>query len=487
MNASSLLVDERFRRNLHSVAMADFFFDAALLPGGWADDVRVSVNGAGWITAVEPDARPRGAEHVAGVAVPGVPNAHSHAFQRALAGLAEFGSSRDSSFWTWRRRMYDFLARLDPDSVEAIAAQLFVELLEQGFTSVVEFHYLRNQPSGDAYDDPVETARRILAAAESTGMGVTLLPTLYRTSDFGRVPAAEAQRRFVSTVEELIGDIAVLSADVQTRGGRIGLALHSLRAVPPEALAVAVEAARAMDVEMPIHIHVAEQVREVEECFAWCGSAPITWLLDHAPVDERWCLVHATHATDAELERVAGVGASVVLCPTTEANLGDGLFPFTTYRDAGGVWAIGTDAHVGRSPAGELRMLEYGLRIERRRRNVAVGPHARSTGRFLLDRAWSGGAAASGRRVGRIAEFVRADIVVLDADDPVLVGRGADEVLDSWVFSGERTPVRHVMVSGRWVVRDGAHRARDEIARRYRRVARAHGAETPQPSMELDE
>ena len=465
--------------------MADLFFDTALLPTGWADDVRVSVDDAGWITAVESDVRPRGATSVKGVAVPGVPNLHSHAFQRALAGLAERGSPSGDSFWGWRQRMYAFLGSLDPEAVEAIASQLHVELLERGFTSIAEFHYLRNDVSGRPYDDPVEMGRRILAAAESTGMGMTILPTVYRTSDFGGVDATPDQRRFVASVEDLVGDIAVLGAGARPGAVRVGLALHSLRAVPPDALAVAVEAARSMDPDLPIHIHAAEQQREVDGCLEWSGARPVEWLLDNAPLDSAWCVVHATHTTETELERLGATGAIVGLCPTTEANLGDGLFPLSVYQEATGSWGVGTDSHVGRDPAGELRLLEYGQRLETRTRNVAAGRSQRSTGRALLEGAWSGGAKACGRPLGALAPHLRGDIVVLDPEHPTLAGRERDEILDSWIFSGESTPVVDVFVGGRRVVRDGRHVDREAMATRYREVARSHGLGQPQLRMEL--
>jgi formimidoylglutamate deiminase len=447
----------------------------------------VSVDGAGWITSVEPDVTPRGARHVAGIAVPGVPNVHSHAFQRALAGLTERGSTEGDSFWAWRERMYAFLERLDPPGVEAVASRLFAELLRHGFTSTVEFHYLRNDPTGHAYDDPVEMGHRVLAAAERCRMGMTILPTLYRSSDFGGQAPLDGQRRFTATVEDLIGDIAVLGAAAPSATVRVGLALHSLRAVPPSDLAVAVEAVRGMDPEIPIHIHVAEQEREVEACVAWSGARPVEWLLDHAPVDARWCLIHATHVNGAEVDGIAACDAVVGLCPTTEANLGDGIFPFAEFMRSGGRWAVGTDSHVGHSPVGELRTLEYGQRLVTRTRNVAAGPHGRSSGRVLLEGAWSGGAQASGRRIGRIATGYRGDIVVLDANHPAIVGREEDDALDSWIFSGDSSPVCDVFVGGAHAVREGRHALDEDVAAGYAAVARALGARTPQLDLELPE
>ncbi len=467
--------------------MPHLFFDSALLEGGWARDVRLSVDGGGWITFVEADTTPRGAVTLPGVAVPGVPNVHSHAFQRALAGLTERGSATGDTFWSWRERMYAFLERIDPPGVEAIAARLYAELVRHGFTSVAEFHYLRNDPAGRAYDDPVEMARRLVSAAGQAGIGMTILPTVYRTSDFGGAAPLAAQRRFTASVEDLIGDIAVLGAEASPATVRVGLALHSLRAVPPADLAVAVEAVRGMDPDIPLHIHVAEQQREVEACLAWSGARPVAWLLDHADVDARWCLIHATHVDADEVAGIAASGAVVGLCPTTEANLGDGIFPFEAFSAARGRWAVGTDSHVGRSPVGELRTLEYAQRLATRSRNVAAGRQARSTGRALLEGAWAGGARASGRRIGRLAPGYRADVVVLDAGHPSLVGRREDDLLDSWIFSGDESPVRDVLVGGRAVVRDGRHLRAEAIDAAFRPVAAALGADTSQLALDLEE
>ena len=467
--------------------MSDLFFDTAFLSGSWEQNVRISVDKVGWITSARPDAVPRGAQHVPGIAVPGVPNVHSHAFQRAMAGLTERGSPGGDSFWSWRDRMYQFLRTLDPNDVEAIAAQLYSELLRHGFTAVAEFHYLRNDVDGNRYDDPVEMGRRILTAAERTGLGLTLLPVLYRASDFGGAPPEHEQRRFVATVEELVGDVVVLDAMATGGNARVGLALHSLRAVPQQDLAVAVEAVRGIDESAPIHIHIAEQLREVEASVAWSGARPVEWLFDHAPVDERWCLVHATHLDDRETDQIARSRAVVGLCPTTEANLGDGIFPLSRYLEAGGSWAVGTDSHVGRSPVSELRMLEYGQRLTSRARNVAAGIQHRSTGRALLEAAWTGGAQACGRAIGRLEPGYRADIVVLDSDHPSIVGRDGDEILDSWIFSEDDTPVRDVFVGGNPVVQGGRHVSRREIGVAYAELAQRLGVDAPQLTIDFDD
>ncbi len=453
--------------------MRDLFLERALLPEGWADAVRLEIDAHGSVGSVRPDADPGDAERVPGVVVPGVPDLHSHAFQRALAGLTERASPGGDTFWSWRERMYAFLRALGPEEVEAVAAQLFTELLRHGFTAVAEFHYLRNDPAGRPYADPVEMARRVTAAADTVGMGLTLLPVVYTASGFGGEAPTEAQRRFTAPVERLLEDVAVLRADADGNGDRaVGLALHSLRAVPPDAMAEALAGLEALDSRAPVHVHVAEQLREVEACLAWSGARPVRWLLDHAPVDARWCLVHATHMDVAEVEAAAATGAVAGLCPTTEANLGDGLFPYPAWREAGGAWGVGTDSHVSASPAAELRTLEYGQRLTLRERNVAPGAADASTGRTLLEAAWSGGAQACGRPLGRIEAGARADLVALDADHPALVGRSGDAVLDAWIFSGEDTPVRDVMVGGRRVVRNGRHIRQDEVQARYRAVAR---------------
>jgi formimidoylglutamate deiminase len=467
--------------------MSYLFFDTAFLSGSWARDVRMTVDSGGWIIAIESDTTPQGAVHVPGIAVPGVPNVHSHVFQRAMAGLTERGAPTGDSFWGWRERMYSFLRALDPDAVEAIAGQLFSELLRHGFTSVAEFHYLRNDVDGRPYADPVEMGRRILAAGERTGMGMTMLPTVYRTADFGGIEATTEQRRFTASIEALVGDIAVLGAGASAGTVRVGMALHSLRAVPPAALSVAVEAARDMDPELPIHIHVAEQQKEVDRSLAWSGARPVEWLLDNAPVDVHWCLIHATHVNASETKAMAASGAVVGLCPTTEANLGDGIFPLEAYARERGAWAIGTDSHVGRSPVGELRLLEYGHRLTSQRRNVVAGPHHRSSGRALLESAWAGGAAACGRRIGQLTPGFRADVVVLDPEHPALVGRTGDDVLDSWLFSGDDTPVRDVIVGGRAVVRDGRHVLQDALAAAYRDAVTGLAVDTPQLALDLDE
>ena len=453
--------------------MPHLHFDLALLPDGWARDVRVEVSADGDFGEILPGGDPEGTPRVAGAVVPGIPNVHSHAFQRAMAGLTERGGTAEYGFHSWRGQMYAFLAHLSPGDVRIVASQLYAEMLRHGYTAVAEFHYLRNDPAGRSYAVPHEMALRLHEAAAAAGIGLTLLPTLYRVADFGADAPLEEQRRFIATADEILGDVAALGRAVAGDGNRrVGLALHSLRAVPPGDLADAIDALAATDPAAPIHIHLAEQVTEVRACLSWSGASPVEWLLDNAPVDARWCAVHATHMTGDETRALAASGAVAGLCPTTEANLGDGVFPLASYLVADGRWGVGSDSHVSVSPVADLRMLEYSQRLTMHERNVAGGRETRSTGRALLEGAWAGGAKASGRRLGAIRRGCRADVVVLDTDHPALVGRDEDQLLDAWIFSGEDTPVRDVMVGGAWVVEDGRHRAQEEIATAYRTVAR---------------
>jgi len=454
-----------------------YFAPAALLPDGWADAVRIEVDGMGMVARVEPGGAGDGARPLAGPVVPGMPNLHSHAFQRAMAGLAETarGGGVDS-FWSWRDVMYRFLERLTPEDVEAVAAQLYVEMLEAGYTTVGEFHYLHHGPSGAPYADPSEMSLRILEAARATGIGLTHLPVLYMDGGFGGRPATDGQARFVMDPDEALDLFLRVSGESRGRPlERVGFAFHSLRAVPPEAMSHCLDVLGGGAEGPPIHIHVAEQVQEVEDCVAWSGARPVEWLLDHADVDDRWCLIHATHMTPDETAAAARSGAVAGLCPTTEANLGDGLFPLADFMRAGGRLGIGSDSHISVSPVEDLRWLEYGQRLRERARNVAGGLDGGSTGAALYRRALAGGAQALGQPVGSIAPGMRADLVVLDGSDPILAGRSDDALLDSWVFSGNRPVVGDVMVGGEWVVAGGRHHVREVIQRRFQEVVERLG------------
>lgn len=442
------------------------FASHALLPTGWASDVLVDIGPEGTIRSVDVAfERPENAEHLQGPLVPGMPNVHSHAFQRALAGLTERGGPRADDFWTWRTEMYRFLDRIGPDDEEAIAAQLYLEMLKAGYTTVGEFHYLHRDPSGNSYANPAEMALRIQAAAEATGIGLTLLPVFYAHSDFGGTPPLRTQRRFVHDTASFHSLLDALALD----GIKLGVAPHSLRAVAPDELNEVVAFVRAHDDDAPIHIHAAEQTKEVEDCVAWSGARPVEWLLAHADVDPRWCLVHATHMTEVEAARLAASGAVAGLCPTTEADLGDGVFPSLTYLSAGGRLGIGGDSHVGVDPFLELRLVEGAQRLTLRRRNV-LSRDGESTGLALYQAALAGGAQALAQPVGAIEVGRRADLLVLDEDDPALAEQPVAHLLDAAIFGPARRVVRDVMVAGRWVIGEGHHADEEAILTRYRQT-----------------
>jgi formimidoylglutamate deiminase len=447
--------------------MPDFFAADALLPGGWARDVLVRADDAGEILSVTPGALPGNARRLT-VVIPGIPNLHSHAFQRAIAGVTERRSppgAEDDSFWTWREQMYRLCARFSPEDAEAVAAQLYAEMLEHGFTSVCEFHYLHHDPQGGAYADRAEMAQRHVAASRRAGIGMTLLPCLYAQGGAGGVPPTPGQRRFLNGVEQLLAIHDAIAPDAQLA---LGLAPHSLRAVTPAQLRDLLAASR----EGPIHIHAAEQPREVAECLAAYGARPVEWLLANAPVDPRWCVIHATHMTEAESAALARSGAVAGLCPSTEANLGDGIFGLPRWLAAGGRLGIGTDSHVGIAPAAELRQLETSQRLATGGRAVATSEASPHPGRALLDAALAGGAQASGRRLGRIEAGARCDLVELDPEHPALIGRERDALLDSWVFAASGNPVRRVVCGGRVVVEAGRHVAATSLAQNFRAAMR---------------
>ena len=445
-----------------------FFATEALLPTGWARDVLIEADAAGFIAKVTPGAAIGAARRLRGVVLPGMQDLHSHAFQRAMAGATERRSpeGRDS-FWTWRETMYRFVGLLSPEDAEAVAAQLYVELLEGGFTGVCEFHYMHHQPDGTPYADRAEMAHRHLAAARATGIGITMLPTLYRHGGiFGRDPAP-GQRRFLN---DLDGYAVIMETVRKAVAGdpqaACGMAPHSLRAVTPEMLRTV------MAMEGPIHIHAAEQVKEVEECLAATGARPVQWLLDNAGLDARWVLIHATHMTEDEARRLAASGAVAGLCPTTEASLGDGFFELPTYLEAQGRLGIGTDSHVGTAVRDELRLIETAQRLKLRARAVAATEAAPHPGRLLYDAALAGGAQASARPVGAIAPGMRCDLVELDPDHPNLTGQRGDMLLDAWIFAGNANPVRTVIVGGRAVVESGRHIRAMEVAENFTRSMR---------------
>jgi len=457
---------------------SSLFAECALLPDGWARDVLFEIASDGALAAVTLDAAPGAAPRAGGVVLPGMANLHSHAFQRAMAGLAERAGPGEDSFWTWRKVMYGFLRELGPEQVEAIAAQLYVEMLKAGYTAVGEFHYLHHGPDGRPYADLAEMSRRVIAAAKATGIGITQLPVLYGYGDFGGQMAGDGQRRFLNDPDRFLRLVDILMKEnCGDPEVRIGIAPHSLRAVTHDTLAAALDGLDTLDAGAPIHIHIAEQHGEVRDCISWCGLRPVEWLLQNATVGPRWCLVHATHVTEEEARRLAESGAVAGLCPTTEANLGDGVFPAPAYLEAGGIFGIGSDSHISVSPIEELRWLEYGQRLTARRRNIlARGPEEPSVGARLFEDALAGGAQALGRPIGRLAPGARADLLVIDPERPSLTGRTGALFLDALVFAGNDNPVTGVMVGGDWVVRHGRHAREDDIFTAYKSAIAEHTA-----------
>jgi formimidoylglutamate deiminase len=386
-----------------------------------------------------------------------------------MAGLTEARGPTQDSFWTWRQRMYAFVERIQPEHVQNIAAQLYVEMLKSGYTTVGEFHYLHHQCDGTPYATPGELSDRIIAAARETGIAITHLPVLYACSGFGGVAPQSGQRRFLHDNDGFAALVETLIN--QYRGDplvRIGIAPHSLRAVTRDQLVHAVDTISRLDFAAPIHLHIAEQTREVEECIAWSGQRPVEWLLNNVDVDQRWCLIHATYANGNERQRLAREDAVVGLCPTTEANLGDGIFPATEFLADGGHLGIGSDSNVSVSVIEELRLLEYGQRLSHRCRALLASAESPSVGRTLYEAAVAGGARALAQPAGALQVGRRADLMVLDSETPALACKTGDTILDSLVFAANQTAINDVMVAGRWRIRDGRHEQQEAIFQRFK-------------------
>ena len=453
----------------NSAAIRHFRADQLWRADGWQVDATLGVAANGRLL----DATEGASESIGRWVLPGMPNLHSHAFQRAMAGLAERKGRNDDSFWSWRETMYAFAAAIGPDELKAIAAQLYVEMLKAGYTQVCEFHYLHHQPDGTPYAQPEAMSLALIEAAREAGIALTLLPVLYISGGFDGRALTARQRRFGHDVDGYLRLLETLRKH-ESDDLRVGIALHSLRAVPEQALREVLASDAAKD--RPIHIHIAEQIGEVQDCLATRGARPVEWLFGHADVDARWCLVHATHLTEAETLQLARSGAVAGLCPTTEANLGDGLFPLAAYQDAGGTLGIGSDSHISISPVEELRWLEYGQRLTSGHRNIAARAQGVSVGETLWRVALHGGAQASGLPVGELRIGARADLIVLDENSPLLAARDARSMLDSFLFAGNTPLVRDVMCGGEWVVRDFRHRDEERVAARYRATVSALAA-----------
>lgn len=441
------------------------WFDHALLPSGWASGVEIRVSD-GTIEEISKGVVPPSGAVRGRTVLPGLPNLHSHAFQRAMSGLTEVRGNSQDSFWSWRSLLYRFASRIGPEDIHAITAMAYTEMLEAGFTRVCEFHYIHNAPDGGRYDDPAEMAGQVIRAADDTGMGLTLLPVFYAHAGFGGQPLAGEQTRFgndVASFARLLDGVGLHTAN--QADFVLGIAPHSLRAVTPDELGGLI----LLDRGGPIHIHIAEQVKEVQDCLSWSGARPVEWLLHNAPVDGRWCLVHATHTDDRELHRIAKSGAVAGLCPVTEANLGDGIFDARAYISYGGHYGVGSDSNVSISASDELRMLEYSQRFKTLSRNVMAGEGYASTGRALFEGALAGGGRAAGISVG-LAPGNPADLVALSEADLPEAAIGGDRLLDAWVFRGKSNVVSDVWRRGKHVVTGGQHVHRAGIEARYRAV-----------------
>ncbi len=446
---------------------------SALLANGWAEDVEIRVHPSGDIDQISSGVPWQSGERI-GVLIPGIPNIHSHAHQRAMSGLGEragqSGDSATDSFWTWRKIMYHYLERIQPDHLHRIAAQLYLEMLKSGYTCVGEFQYLHHDVDGKAYDNRAEMSQQCMRAANDVGLGFSALPVLYYYGGFGSADPVPGQKRFLNDAEGFIRIVESLQKDSsQNANTSVGIAPHSLRAVNQDLLQQVIDEC-ATDKLAAIHIHIAEQSKEVDDCLAWSQQRPVQWLFNHFDVDQKWCLIHATHMNADETEMMARSGCVAGLCPTTEANLGDGLFNAIDYMDTDGHWAIGSDSHISIDPVEELRWLEYGQRLITGKRNLLGSTSRVHTGRNLLEGALRGGAQACGRMIGSIETGYRADFVVLDDQHPRLYGRTQDELLDSWIFSGNQNLVKDVYVGGRKVIEGGHHAEEDSIAQNYRQT-----------------
>jgi len=441
-----------------------------LLNDGWASKQTITVE-QGVITAIEPG-MVEGAEIAKGAVIPGMVNCHSHAFQRAFAGFSEQGSEGQDSFWTWRKIMYQFLAQLTEVDAKNIAKQLYIEMLKMGYTRVAEFHYLHHDIDGSNYSgnsaELATMAQAIFEAAQEAGIGLTLLPVLYQHSGFGEQTPTDGQKRFINSTEQfnqLVSDSFSLSE--QFANTNVGIAPHSLRAVDKTSLTSAVKHVRSLDKQAPIHIHISEQQKEVDDCLNHYGKRPVQWLLDNIELDKHWCLIHATHLDESERKGIIAKGAIAGICPTTEANLGDGIFPTTEFLAENGTIAIGSDSHISVNPIEELRWLEYAQRLIRQQRAILATTEQASVGQNLWQQAALGGAQSTNSNTGSLAVGKQADLLVLDSNKTKLFANANQHLLDSVIFASQQNPVVDVMVNGIWQVKDQQHVAQEQASENF--------------------
>jgi len=439
-----------------------------LLANGWKKDQTITIEN-GVITAIV-DGALAGAESV-GTVIPGMVNCHSHAFQRAFAGFSEQGSEGQDSFWTWRKIMYKFLGQLTAEHAQVIATQLYIEMLKMGYTRVAEFHYLHHDINGENYQQLSTMAGAIFNAASTSGIGLTLLPVLYRYSGFGQQPANDGQKRFINSTEQfnqMVSDCFALSEGFDN--SNVGIAPHSLRAVDLASLTSAVSHVRSLDDKAPIHIHIAEQQQEVDDCLAHSGKRPVQWLLDNIELDAQWCLIHATHINEQERQGIIQSQAIAGICPTTEANLGDGIFPTTEFLAEQGTFAIGSDSHISVNPIEELRWLEYAQRLIKQQRAILANEQQASVGRNLWQQAAKGGAQSTNSNTGELAIGKLADLLVLDEKKLALFAHDEQHLLDSVIFASQTNLIEDVMVNGHWVIKQGAHHEEESSHRAFSQI-----------------
>ena len=445
--------------------------EQALLASGWQNNVMINIDRQGNILSAKANQAADTSEctRVKGALIPGITNLHSHAHQRAMAGLAEKmtgNASQKDSFWSWRSIMYHYLEKIDADDIHAIASQLYLEMLKNGYTGVAEFQYLHHDPKGKPYKNRAELTLQCMQAALEIGIAFTALPVLYQYGGFGSIDATPGQKRFLNNADEFTQLVESLRKPVlQSNNATLGIAPHSLRAVDEELLTNVLNQCPDIDV---IHIHVAEQLKEINDCLNWSQQRPVEWLLNHFSVNDKWCLIHATHMDETETSRLASSSAVAGLCPTTEANLGDGFFNAPQYFSNNGHWGIGSDSHISISPVEELRWLEYGQRLLSHQRNVLNTQNQPATGAHLYQQASNGGAQATARLTGKIQSGYRADFVVIDNHHPRLYGRKKDDMIDSWIFSGNDNPVTDVFVGGSRVIADGQHENEAQINKTFK-------------------
>ncbi len=448
-----------------------YFAKSVLLDTGWAKNVRITLSDDGFVGSILTDTQKEDAELIRGILIPGMPNIHSHAFQRAFSGFLESLSQTNDSFWSWRKTMYHFVDKLNPQQAFIIARQLYIEMLKAGYTSVTEFHYLHHDNNGNSYDDPAEMSHSVINAAFDTGIGITFLPVYYRYSGFDERSATQEQRRFIQQPENYHRLIDALFGHYRSDNRiRIGIAPHSLRAVRGSDINAASNIIDGYDPDAPIHIHIAEQTAEVNDCLKSTQQRPVQHLFEQCDVNKRWCLVHATHINDQEAWELAESGAVAGLCLTTEANLGDGIFPTPFYLERQGSFGIGSDSHISVSPFEELKLLEYTQRLQQQKRTILCDHKTPSVGSNLYQRALAGGKRASGRQTGKIAAGYQADWLVLDEDNPALFSKSDEQILDAVIFASHEHPVKDVMVSGKWVINNRSHALEEQSLGEYRTV-----------------